>query len=175
MDIAELLGRNRADDASDLPENFSVPDYPPGEDADASPAADLLEPDPKPSREARGRKMRPSTTPAKKATAQEKRQIRDALSMMMLTLGGGMAFRDPVCGGAITEHADNIAEKAVPLIARNPAWVEWFCGSTGFLDILGLLIALRPVGATVWSHHVSHSTDAGGAHADYTNLVAPDL
>lgn len=174
MDITEILGRGRGTTDSDLPEDLDVPDYPPTDEGDGAPGpADTLTPDPKPRRDRRT--SRPA--PAKKATAQEKRQIKDALSLMLLTLGGGISFRDPHCGGAITSSADNIADKAVPLIARNPQWVEWFCGTTGFLDVLGLLIALRETAAVIWGHHVSHtiSDEHPGGADDLSIFTAPAL
>lgn len=175
MDITEILGKRQEPTASDLPENLDVPDYPPTDEGDGAPgSADLLTPDPKPRRD---RRQTTRATPAKKATAQEKRQIKDALSLMLLTLGGGISLRDPHCGGAIAGSADNIAEKAVPLIARNPAWVEWFTGTTGFLDVLGLLIALREPASTIWGHHVSHTIGdehPGGAD-DLSIFTAPSL
>lgn len=174
MDITDVLGKRRGPQGSDLPDDFDVPDYPPTDEGDDAPGSgDLLAPDPKPRRD----KRRNYSGPAKKATAAEKRQINDAMKLMLLTLGGGIAFRDPHCGGAITSNAENIAEKAVPLIARNPAWVAWFCGSTGFLDVMGLLIALRPVAGTVWGHHVTHSIgdeQPGGAD-DLSVFTAPPL
>lgn len=173
MDIAELLGRSKSHGDSDLPEDFEVPDYPPPEDSDVSPDTfDLLEADPVPHRD---RKALRASAGSKKVTAGQKRQIQDAVQLMLLTLGGGIAFRDAHCGGAITENASNIAAKAAPLISRNPAWVEWFCGSTGFLDVMGLLIALQPVGASIWGHHVTHTVDTGGGQLDLSRFEAPDL
>lgn len=177
MDIAELLGRSRSNDDSELPEDMSVPDYPPADDVDVSSGnvdSDILAPDPSPRRGGRKATRKP-VVPAKKATAQQKRQIEDACSMMLLTLGGGISFRDAHCGGALTEHADNIAAKLVPIVARNPAWVEWFCGTSGWLDVMGLLIAVRPVAGTFWSHHVSHTIGEGVAPVDYSQYGAPDL
>lgn len=170
MDVLELLGRDRAE--PELSGDLAVPDYPPADDSAPIYESDLLEPDPAPKHD---RKAARSAGPVKKATASQQRQIRDAMELMLITLGGGIAFRDPHCGGSITDNAENIAAKAVPLIARNPRWVEWFCGSTGFLDVMGLLIALRPVGSTFWSHHVSHSIEAGGEQVDLSRFTAPDL
>lgn len=172
MDIAELLGRSKSHSDSDLPEGLTVPDYPPLEDSDDSPDTfDLLDADPAPRRD---RKALRAAGGSKKTTAGQKRQIQDAVELMLLTFGGGVTFRDAHCGGAITENASNIAAKATPLISRNPAWVEWFCGSTGFLDVMGLLIALRPVGASIWGHHVTHSVETG-AQLDLSRFTAPDL
>jgi hypothetical protein len=174
MDIAELFGRSKSDERSELPEDFSVPDYPPSDDADASPDlyGDLLESDPAPRRDKRALR---ASGGSKKVTVGQKRQIQDALELMLITLGGGVTFRDPHCGGVLTDHAANIAAKATPLISRNPQWVEWFTGSTGFLDVMGLLIALRPVGSSIWGHHVSHTVDTEVGQLDLSQFTAPDL
>lgn len=173
MDIAELLGRGKGETDSDLPEDAAMPDDPFADDADdqSEPLdGDLLEPDPKPKR---NKKIAKSA--GRPATIKQKKTIEDAVSLLLTTLGGGIAFRDQHCGGAITDHADNIAAKLVPIIARNPAWVEWFCGSTGFLDVMGLLIALRPVASTMWGHHVTHTVGEGAIAVDYSKYAAPDL
>lgn len=170
-----LLARGRlvGDDDAD-------PDMAAGADAvpdDISSLDDLLEPDPRPAK--RTGRARPGST--KKATAGEKRAIQDSLTMLMGILGGAVSFRDPYCGGALSEQTDDIAAKLVPIIARNPAWVAWFAGSTGFLDVLGLLVALRPVAATVIGHHVTHTIgdDAegggGGEPGDLSAFTAPTL
>jgi hypothetical protein len=174
MDIAEILGRGKSDTDSDLPEEFQVPDYPPTDDADDASGpveADLLEPDPAPRR---GKKTTRSA-PVRKVTLAQKGQIEDACALILTTIGGGISLRDQHCGPALTEHADNAAKKLVPIIARNPRWVEWFCGSTGFLDVMGLVMAFRPVLVTMWSHHVTHTIGEGVEQLDYSKYAAPDL
>lgn len=161
----EILGKwGKTEEPSDEASPEELPETP----------VDVLEPDPKPAK--RQSKSRSAATSAHKATAAEKRQIKDALTLMQLTLGGGLQFRDPHCGGLILENAENIADKAVPIIARNPRWVEWFCGSAGWLDVMGLLIALRPVLAGVWGHHVTGSVGGeSGDDTDFSAFEAPDL
>jgi hypothetical protein len=175
MDIAELLGRGKSATDSDLLEDLAVPDYPPADDSEDSAIldGDLLEPDPAPRRDKKALKVGGAL--AKKATQAQKRQISDAVEFMLITLGGGLAMRDPHCGGAIADNASNIATRATPLIARNPAWVAWFCGSTGFLDVMGLLMALQPVAATIWGHHVTHTVSEEGGKVDLSQFTAPDL
>lgn len=136
---------------------------------------DVLAPDPKPAK--RNAKAKPTGGSTHKATAAEKRQIEDALNLIQLSIGGGLSFRDPHCGGAILEHHENISKKAVPIIARNPAWVAWFCGSAGWLDVFGLIMAAKPVLGAFWGHHVSRSIggEDDGAAADFSGFAAPDL
>jgi hypothetical protein len=165
----EILGK-------DWGKPSQAPDVPEDDPAPLDEPTDLLEQDPKPAK--RQGRSKSNASVSHKATAAEKRQIKDALTLIQLTVGGGLQFRDPHCGGAILENADNVAEKAVPIIARNPKWVEWFCGSAGWLDVFGLLMALRPVLGTFWGHHVNHSV-GGDGHGDdgtdFSQFEAPDL
>lgn len=92
-----------------------------------------------------------------KLTAANKRKVKDILVMMITLPGGALAMRDPVCGGALVRQADPIADALVPIIARNPAMLRWFLEGGGWMDYMALLMALQPVGAAVWGHHVTGS------------------
>ncbi len=180
MAMTDLLDRVRSTggtpDRDPESADLLVPD-------DASELDDSLPPDPKPGkRTARRRIPRPAAAPAK-ATAVQKRQIEDSLVLLMTVIGGGISLRDRVCGPAITSNAQQVARAAVPIIARNPALMAWFCGGAGFMDIFGLIVALQPVIGTAWGHHVTKSTghdghDHGsgeGVPVDYSAFTAPVL
>jgi hypothetical protein len=179
---AGLTSRNADDDAPDIPDE-SIPD-------DISSLEPLLEPDPKPKHtqesgaltsgwigSSRAKKAGGSLPP--KVTAKQRSEIEDALTMIQIMVGGTLQLRDPHCGGAIVDQAETVAKKAVPIICRNPQWVSWFTSGTGWLDILGLIIALRPVVGTVWGHHVTHTIgDAEGGDGsadDLSAFTAPSL
>ncbi len=139
--------------------------------------ADVAE-DPKPARRAsKGR----ATNTAARVTAAQKRAVADALEMMITLPAGVVAMKDPVCGGAVLEHCDNIVKKLTPIVCRNPAMVEWFTTGAGYLDWFGLATALSPVVMTVWSHHVSrpHEQEGDYGHAggepDFSHYTAPSL
>lgn len=146
---------------------------------DGIPSDDILPPDPKPGKKTRTRRTPP--TPGKKATAAEKKQVEDALNLILGMAGGGIALRDPVCGGTLLQQQKEIVTSATAIIARNPAWLAWFTGGTGFLDALALFGALLPVGVTAYKHHVAHSIGAPGegAHVDhaaaYSAYSAPSI
>ena len=173
MGIHDLIDRVRSgDEITDIPDDLSGLD-----DAEGlAPEDDSLPPDPKPGKR-RARAPRPAA--ALKATAAQKRQVEDALVLMQTLLGGGLALRDPICGGAITTSAEQVARSAVPIICRNPTWLAWFTGGTGFLDVVGLLIALRVPVATAWGHHVSHtighSHEGEAEPVDYSAFTAPSI
>lgn len=177
--ITELLERAKlAGDADDRApqtpqdtDDVVIPD-------DASALDDLLEPDPKPKKRGSS-KIRIGGNPAAKSrvTVAQRKQVTEALELMQMMLGGALSFRDPHCGGAILKQAHEIAEKATPLICRNPAWVAWFTGSAGFLDVLGLIMAIQPVASAVWGHHVTGTIgrEEGEHVSDYSQFTAPSL
>ena len=133
---------------------------------------DVLAPDPRP---VRGK----ASAPPKKAprpTKAVQQEVRDALVMMMTIPAGLLSFRDPICGGAMLEHADRIAESLVPIICRNPRMLAWFTTGSGYMDILGVMMAFWPLISTVFSHHVSHSIGHEDEHEgemDFSQYAAP--
>lgn len=175
LGIAEILERARLADPDDDAPLPGVPDDVSALD-DAGRFDDVLPPDPKPGK-VRRPKLRTVVRPAApvRPTAAQRRQVADALVLMQTLLGGAIQFRDPICGGEIVANAESVAEKAVPIICRNPAWLEWFTGSAGFLDVIGLAVALKPVLATFWGHHVSHTIghEGEGEPVDYSGYSAP--
>lgn len=167
MAITDLIEKfqnsgGRVDDPEDMPD-VDVPD-------DLSELSDepddILPPDPKPSKKG-PTKQRASTA---KVTITQKRQLKDSLMLMMGVPAGMLSLRDPVCGNAVLDNAENIADKLVPIIARNPGMLTWFLGSGApYMDFMALAMALKPVATTVWSHHVTktlHGDDDGGFTAD---------
>lgn len=162
------------DDASELTGGAPDPGAP----------ADELPPDPAPSRRSKQgrRRMRATTTASKKATASEKQQVRDALTMLYTFPALGVRMRDPHCGGALLEQQDPVIDALVPIVCRNPAMLTFFTASnTPWLEYLALIKALLPIGQMVWGHHVTHTvggeTDgvgpAGGVPVDLSAYAAP--
>ena len=164
------------DDASELTAGTPDPGAP----------ADELPPDPAPSRRSKQgrRRMRSATTATKKATAAEKNQIRDALTMLYTLPAFGLRMRDPHCGGALMDQRDAIVDALVPIVARNPAMVAFFTASNApWMEYLALFQALLPVGQMVWGHHVTHTVGgeadgvgpgpAGGVPVDLSAYAAP--
>lgn len=152
---AKISGEPQDDDDFEVPDDLSG--------LDTGEADDLLPPDPKPSR--KKRTLAPSTGSGKATTAQ-KRQVNDALLMLLTPTTGLLAMKDPHCGGAAFAQREEIVKAMVPIICRNPAMLRWFTASNApWLDYLALLTALQPVGAAVWQHHVKKTVghgDGGG-------------
>jgi hypothetical protein len=141
---------------------------------------DALDPDPAPPKQRGGDAKTQKPAPARgRVTAAQRREVKDAIAMMLLMGGGAISFRDQVCGGAVLDHADNIADKLVPIIVRNPKMLQWFVGGSGYMDYFALAMALLPVGKTVIGHHVTksigHDTDGSAEPVDYSRFQAPSF
>lgn len=169
-DLIESLGFTRREDPDE-----EIPEVP--DDArellDEEEPDDVLPADPKPGRR-KSRVRLPAGTV--KATAAEKRQVKDALALVVKVPAGIVAMRDPICGGALKDQADDIIKAAVPIICRNPTMLAWFTAANApWLDIVGLMMAFGPVVSTVYSHHVSHTLggEESGPDVDLSAYAAP--
>lgn len=81
--------------------------------------------------------------------------IGGALGLAATVLLPPIERADPHCGGAIGDNFDRIIEKAIPLICRSERIVNWMqAEGGGFMDWLGLAIALGPVAKAVAEHHI---------------------
>jgi hypothetical protein len=182
MPITEFLNgvKDRVHVAEDPPPAPAVPEP---DDLDALEGLFDLGPDPvaedpKPAR--RASKGRGGAQAAARVTAAQKRAVADALEMMITLPAGIVAMKDPVCGGAVLEHCDNVVKKLTPIVCRNPGLVEWFTTGAGYMDWFGLLMALYPIGATVLAHHVvrpqgQEESDAHAGAPDFSQYRAPSL
>lgn len=86
-----------------------------------------------------------------------KQDIKDKLEFFLAMGGLTWEARDPICGAAFNDRTDKIAEKLVPIIARNPTLLKWFSSGENVSTVLDLLVVLFPVGKLVVQHHVFHS------------------
>ena len=131
---------------------------------------DLLPEDPKPSwldqEQTEGQTKKTSKTTAaraviavakpKKFTKKERDEVKETLVFIMGMPTGMLAFRDPVCAGALDENLENIIDKLIPIIEKNTRLRSWFMNldsASNYMDYLGLLMALTPVMMTVKEHH----------------------
>lgn len=160
--ISKLKGNVREVSEDDIPD---VPD-------DISGLDDTLPPDPPAAR-------RTAKTPRKaaaKPTRAVQNQVADALTMMITLPAGILAFRDPVCGTAVLDQADEVVAKLVPIVCRNPAMLRWFTEGAGYMDFFALATALFPIARTVWAHHVTHSIgldEEEEGEQDFNRYTAP--
>lgn len=175
MAIADLIEKTQSmfsnSEGGEEPDGVDVPDDASGLMEDVE--SDILEPDPKPVR--KGAAKRRPAAPGK-ITAGQKRQLKDSLELMISLPAGAWAMRDPHCGVALLDSSEEIAARLVPLVMRSPTALQWFLGEgAGFMDWIGLAMALRPVVTTVWGHHVSKSVglEEGEQGGDYSQFTAP--
>lgn len=150
---------------------------------------DALEPDPQPAhvepepvKEKAKRKFslpaRQSPVEAVKLTKKQKDELAASVEMLFATPGILLSFAgDPVCGGALSDNAGNIADKLVPIICRNPRMVEWFMAGGNVMDYVALAQAVLPIGVTVYQHHVSKSIghDHEESYDDLSAYTAPRI
>jgi hypothetical protein len=169
-DLMERLGFSRPADQDDLADQ--VPDDA-RELADDVDDDDQLPPDPKPARK-RTKVAFPETQT--KVSAAEKRQVKDALGLIIGVPAGLWAMRDPYCGGALKEQTDAIIKAALPMICRHPGALRFFTSANApWLDLFGLMTALAPVAAAVYGHHVTHTVgqEEEASDADLSAYTAP--
>jgi len=90
-------------------------------------------------------------------TKKMKDDVEGQMATVLAFLAMGISTRDPYCGGALTEQADKIAEKLVPIICKSPSMVKWLTRSTSLKDVLELAMVLAPVARAVADHHILHT------------------
>lgn len=91
----------------------------------------------------------------KSVPAEVRDDIGGALGLAATVLLPPVERADPHCGGAVSDNFDRIIEKAIPLICRSERIVSWMqAEGGGFMDWLGLAIALGPVAKAVAEHHI---------------------
>ena len=171
MDLENVMAKLKGSVREVPDESLEIPDDLSGLDE----AGDLLTPDPPAAR-------RSGKAPARKAPAKPTKavqtQVADALTMMITLPAGILAFRDPLCAGAVLDHADNVVAKLVPIVCRNPTMLRWFTEGGGYMDWFGLAWALMPIAKTVWSHHVTHTVgldEEEDEFVDYARYSAPPV
>lgn len=174
-DLVESLGFTRSqkdeDDLLDVPDDAREL-----LDEDDELEEDLPK-DPKPARKKSRLRVPEGTV---RATPAEKRQVKDALTLLIKMPASVIAIRDPVCGGAARDAADDTIKAMVPLVCRNPTMLRWFTSANApWLDYLALGSALAPVVTTVWGHHVTHTLghddDQGDDRVDLSAYAAPQF
>lgn len=174
FDLLDRLGLSSEPTPEDAEDD--LPDIP--DDVSELDDADELPEDPKPSRKKKAPFSLPSSAPGR-ATPTERRQVKDALSLLIKAPAGVISMRDPYCGGALGDQADAIVKAMVPIVCRNPAMLRWFTSANApWLDILALITAFAPVVTTIYGHHVKHTIggeEAAHGGPDLSAYIAPSV
>ena len=95
--------------------------------------------------------------PGDKLPKEVKEDIQDKLDFVLSLLGVAWESKDPICGGEFSNRASKIAEKLVPIIARNETLLKFFSQGTQYSATFELAMVLWPVGKLAVQHHVTHT------------------
>jgi hypothetical protein len=120
--------------------------------------------------------------PARRVSQTVRKDIRGKIAMLLVMVGGGLAARDPHCGGAvldaIADHdtpegpQDGIATALADLVCDSPDMVKWFTSSGRYLKWFNLALAIQPVVQMGFAHHVSHSVSDEDQGDDWGRYAA---
>lgn len=109
------------------------------------------------------------STPTIRITKKVRDDVEGKVGLLLGMLTMPLAMRDPICGGALADNADNIASKLVPIVCKSPELVQWFTKKGTFLLWMELFMACWPVLQAIGQHHLFNSR--GQANYD---AQAPD-
>ena len=111
--------------------------------------AENVGPDPDPS-DAGSRKSY-----SRRISAKIEKEIQETVEAYVGMLATMWSFNDPICGDVALSITPNIAEKAVPLLARNPKIVSYLTKGNSFKEIMDFMIAIAPLVKVAYAHHFS--------------------
>lgn len=92
-----------------------------------------------------------------RVTAKVKAEMQESLEAYLSLAAGMWAMSDPLCGNVAMNQSKVIAERLVPLLARNQTAVRYFRSSSTFKDTLDLILVLAPVAQMIGRHHLFHT------------------
>lgn len=116
--------------------------------------ADNIGADPDPSDDGSRRTYR-------KPSQRIQKEVQDTVEAYLAMIFTGWAMKDPVCGTVALDITPNVAEKAVPLLCRNPKIVSYLTKGNNFKDVMDFIIAVLPLVQIAYAHHLSHTVGVG--------------
>lgn len=156
--LNNLIGTKTDEEISDESDEEIGTDVPDG----VPPEWSGLTPDPAPA----GRRSADPLVPKTygKVTPALKKRIAAEIQAYVEFAAMPVIMRDPVCGGAVHEQAKPIADSIATILARYPEIAHKFLATGVLGDWLKFGLAMQPVLAAVWSHHIAGSPEqhAGG-------------
>jgi len=102
-------------------------------------------------------KAKPISYPGGKIPEALHQDLKDKLDFLLTLIGTGWETRDPICGPEFTARSDQIAEKLIPIIARNPELLKWLTREGNVSAWLDLAITLLPIAKIAAQHHLTHT------------------
>lgn len=123
---------------------------------------------------------RPRPKPVTKALQKD---IKGKVAMLLMVPGSMWAGRDEHCGGAfldaIPDDVDaegdatpGIASALTDIICDSPDMVKWFTTSGKYMKWFTLAMAVQPVLATAFHHHVTHAIQDTPQEQDFSQYVS---
>lgn len=103
----------------------------------------------------------PRTHSRRGISARIQKEIQETVEAYLGILATGFAFKDPICGPVALDIVPNVAEKAVPLLARNPKIVSYLTKGNNFKEVMDFALAVLPLIQVVYAHHMSHTISVG--------------
>jgi hypothetical protein len=98
------------------------------------------------------------TRPTIRITKAIREDIAGKLGMIFGFMSMGISIKDPICGHAISDNAEHIVPKMVPIVCKSPDMVRWFTSkNAGYIVWFELMMVCWPVLQVVISHHVTHT------------------
>jgi hypothetical protein len=96
-----------------------------------------------------------------KVNARIKNDMSAAVGMIIMVAGPGIMSKDPYCGGAFLDNAQQITDAVIPLMCRSHTVVAFFSDTSdnGWFLWFKLAIALAPVGAAIGRHHILNTVE----------------
>ena len=105
-------------------------------------------------RERRQERSDPSPRgPGRPSNASVKKEVRDEIEAFIALMNVPVALRDPVCGGAVMQQREAIADALAEIAMRNPAVLKFLRSGGDIMVYMKLVTALSPVVMTVYQHH----------------------
>lgn len=143
-------------DESELAELFSIDE-----------AARLTPDDPEPKTEP---EFKPKATI--KITAAVRKDVEGKVAFAMALSGQMWAMVDTVCATVYLEQTPEIAKKLTPILCQSPDVVKWLTKSSNFVLWVDLAMAMWPVLAIVFAHHIAKTVT--GEASQNGQRVAPN-
>lgn len=99
--------------------------------------------------------------PTKDLPIRALKDIEGKLAFMMAMPARLLSVMDPVCGGALVKQSPVLAHTLTPIIAQSPGMVKWFSKTSNIILYLNLGMAMWPVLAAIWTHHLAPHEESG--------------
>jgi hypothetical protein len=92
---------------------------------------------------------KPNSGPRTPNRTDTKKEIQALIALMAMPV----AMRDPICGGAVIEQSNAVAEALTDIAMQNEKLMKLLTSGGDVMMYLKLAMALSPIAQTVYGHH----------------------